>query len=304
MTESRQPSPSLVRTWIQAARPATLTAALVPVIVGSAVAFFEHAFRWDTALAAALGSGAIQIGTNFANDVFDAEKGADTPDRLGPVRAVASGLLTAAQMRRAMILTFAFATLVGLYLVATSGLPIVLIGVLSIASGIAYTGGPYPLGYNGLGDVFVMLFFGFVAVCGTEYVQTGAVSSLGVLASIPVGAIATAILVVNNVRDRNTDVGAGKRTLVVRHGRRFGELEYAGLFLASYGTAIGLAILLRAPAIALPCLSIPIALRLFTALRTQEGTPLNAVLASTAKLLLVFGVLFALGIVASRFVTV
>lgn len=288
-------APNLALTWLRAARPATLTAAIVPVLVGTAVAHATRGLRWDTALAALLGACAIQIGTNFANDVFDAEKGADTEARLGPVRAVAAGLLSARAMRVAMILAFALATLFGSYLVWTTGWPIVVIGVLSIASGIAYTGGPYPLGYNGLGDVFVMLFFGFVAVLGTVLVQTGELPLLGWLASIPVGAIATAILVVNNVRDRETDVVAGKRTLVVRHGRRFGEAEYVALLALAYVVPLGLAIT-QSPWIALPLASAPLAARLVGRLRREEGAPLNATLAATAKLLLLHGALFAAGI--------
>jgi 1,4-dihydroxy-2-naphthoate octaprenyltransferase len=286
-------------TWWLAARPATLTAAIVPVVVGSAVAHATGGVRWDTALAALLGASAIQIGTNFANDVFDAEKGADTPERLGPVRAVSAGLLSASAMRAGMIAAFALATLFGVYLTWAAGWPIVVIGVLSVASGIAYTGGPYPLGYNGLGDVFVMLFFGFVAVLGTLFVQTGALPWLGWAAAVPVGAIATAILVVNNVRDRTTDVRAGKRTLVVRWGRRFGELEYVGLLLAAYATPAALAVALDAWVIALPLLTAPAAVVLTRRLVAEEGPPLNATLAATAKLLLAFGLLFAAGLALS-----
>ncbi|HEY0252869.1 MAG TPA: 1,4-dihydroxy-2-naphthoate polyprenyltransferase, partial [Kofleriaceae bacterium] len=198
--------------WIQAARLRTLPAAVVPVVVGTAVAYACGHIAWGPALAALAGSLAIQIGTNFANDVFDAEKGADGPDRLGPTRAVATGLITASAMKRAMILAFAIATAFGGYLAWVGGWPVIAIGVASVISGICYTGGPWPLGYHGLGDVFVMIFFGFVAVCGTAYVQLGSVPALAVLASVPVGALATAIIVVNNLRDRNQDVRVGKRT--------------------------------------------------------------------------------------------
>ncbi len=283
-------------TWVRAARPATLTAALVPVLVGTAVAHVTGGARWDTALAALFGASAIQIGTNFANDVFDAEKGADTAERLGPVRAVAAGLLSARAMRLAMIVAFVVATMFGSYLVWTAGWPILVIGVLSIASGIAYTGGPYPLGYNGLGDVFVLLFFGLVAVLGTVLVQTGELPWLGWVAALPVGAIATAILVVNNVRDRQTDVVAGKRTLVVRFGRRFGELEYAALLLVAYATPLALSFVLSSWTPALPLLTAPLAVVLVRRVWSQEGAALNATLAATAQLLLAFGVLFAVGI--------
>jgi 1,4-dihydroxy-2-naphthoate polyprenyltransferase len=289
--------PGSPRAWLLASRPATLTAAFVPVAVGTACAFAVGALRWDTALAALLGAFGIQIGTNFANDVFDAEKGADTEERLGPTRAVQAGLIGARAMRAGMVAAFGFATLAGLYLVAHAGWPIVAIGVASIASGIAYTGGPFPLGYHGLGDVFVMLFFGFVAVCGTAFVQVGAVPELAWWASVPVGAIATAILVVNNLRDRATDVKAGKRTLAVRFGRAGAEVEYGLLVLASYATPVALWLRgLAGPFVMLPLLTLPLALRLFAQLRAREGAPLNATLAGTARLLLGFGVLFAVGI--------
>ncbi len=296
MSETTTPAPSPLATWIAAARPATLTAAIVPVLVGTAVAHVTGGIRLDTALAALLGASAIQIGTNFANDVFDAEKGADTGARLGPTRAVAAGQIDARSMRAAMVLAFAVAALFGAYLAWSAGLVIVLVGLASIASGVAYTGGPYPLGYNGLGDVFVMLFFGFVAVLGTIFVQTAALPALGVVAALPVGAIATAILVVNNVRDRETDVVAKKRTLVVRFGRRFGELEYAALLALAYLGAIAAALLTASAWPLLPLLSAPLALGLARRLEREEGRPLNDVLAGTAKLLLAFGALFALGL--------
>lgn len=285
------------RDWLLAARPATLTAAVVPVMVGTAVAYASGGLRIDTALVALLGAMLIQIGTNFANDVFDAEKGADTERRMGPKRAVAAGLISASAMRAAMIATFVLATLSGLYLVWTSGWIIIAIGVFSIASGIAYTGGPYPLGYNGLGDIFVMIFFGFVAVVGTTFVQTGDAPMLAWIAAIPVGAIATAVLVVNNVRDRETDVVAKKNTLIVRHGKAFGVFEYRLLLLAAFGTALLLALLTARPSL-LGCFVLaPWALKLEKEVRTLEGPPLNATLASTAKLLLAYGVFFSAALV-------
>src|SRR5436190_16224757 len=220
--------------WIAAARLRTLPAAAVPVAVGTACAHATGHIAWGPAVAALAGSLAIQIGTNFANDVFDAERGADGPDRVGPVRAVAAGLITAGAMKRAMIAAFAAATLLGVYLVAVAGWPVVAIGVASVASGIAYTGGPWPLGYHGLGDAFVLAFFGFVAVCGTAFVQLGRVPCLAIAAAVPVGALATAILVVNNLRDRATDERAGKRTLAVRLGRRGALIEYAALVAIAY----------------------------------------------------------------------
>ncbi len=281
-------------TWIAAARLRTLPAALVPVAVGTACAAACGGVRWGPAVAALGGALAIQIGTNFANDVFDAERGADGPDRIGPTRAVAAGLIDARTMKRAMIAAFALAMCFGLYLVAVAGWPVVAIGVASILSGIAYTGGP-ALGYRGLGDLFVLAFFGFVAVCGTVYVQLGHVPLLAILASIPVGALATAILVVNNLRDRATDVRAGKRTLAVRFGRRAALVEYALLLVVSY--AIPLVLAFRSPWTALPLLTAPLAvMRLRDLAACADGPAFNRCLAATAQLLLVHGALFAIGI--------
>jgi 1,4-dihydroxy-2-naphthoate octaprenyltransferase len=283
-------------TWIGAARLRTLPAAVVPVVVGTAVAAATGGVAWPAALAALGGALAIQIGTNFANDVFDAERGADGPDRIGPVRAVSAGLISAGAMKRAMIAAFGIATLLGLYLVAVAGWPVVAIGVASILSGIAYTGGPWPLGYHGLGDVFVMMFFGFVAVCGTAFVQVGHVPCLAVAAAVPVGALATAILVVNNVRDRATDVKAGKRTLAVRFGRGFALGEYAALVAIAYAVPVGLAVCGRTWAW-LPVASAPIAIaRLRQVIAAADGPAFNRCLAATGQLLLLHGVLFAIGL--------
>jgi len=283
--------------WVGAARLRTLPAAVVPVVVGTAVARAAGHVAWGPALAALGGSLAIQIGTNFANDVFDAEKGADGPDRIGPVRAVAAGLITAAAMKRAMILAFAIATAFGLYLASVGGWPVVAIGVASILSGIAYTGGPWPLGYHGLGDLFVFVFFGLVAVCGTAYVQLGGVPCLAVWAAVPVGALATAIIVVNNLRDRATDVRVGKRTLAVRLGRTGALVEYATLIVASYAVSIGLAINSHDAWLLLPIVSLPLAVSRIRALaKAVAGPEFNACLAATGQLLLAYGVLFAVGL--------
>ena len=292
--------PSALTVWLLATRPATLTAALAPVLVGAAAS--AHAVgaagvRWTSVLAAALGATFIQIGTNLANDVFDYEKGADTAERLGPLRVTQAGLLTPRQVRAGMIASFALATLAGVYLVATSGWPIVAIGVASIASGIAYTGGPYPLGYNGLGDVFVFVFFGLVAVCGTAFVATGSIPWVAWAAAVPVGALATAVLVVNNVRDHETDVKAGKRTLVVRHGRTFGVREYAGLWAVSLAVPLALAFALRAPWMLLPILTLPGAMKLTRAVRDTRGKALNPLLGATARMLLAHSLLAAAGFV-------
>ncbi|MCC6556616.1 MAG: 1,4-dihydroxy-2-naphthoate polyprenyltransferase [Polyangiaceae bacterium] len=304
--------PGSPRAWVLACRPPTLTVALAPVLVGTAVAQAEGGARPGPALAALAGALLIQIATNFANDVFDHAKGADTAERLGPTRAVQAGLLTPRQVRAGMLVALALALPFGLYLAAVGGAPILVIGALSILSGIAYTGGPYPLGYNGLGDLFVFVFFGLVAVCGTAFVQLGAVPRLAWIAAVPVGAIATGVLVVNNVRDRETDVRAGKRTLAVRFGRRFGVAEYALLLAAAYAAPTALAIdpsrrwILGRDAggagalwALLPLVTLPAAARLARGLATLEGRPLNPILASTAKLLLVFSILFSDGLLLS-----
>jgi 1,4-dihydroxy-2-naphthoate octaprenyltransferase len=289
----------MFRTWIAAARPRTLPAAVIPVAVGTACARVAGQVAWGPALAALGGSLAIQIGTNFANDVFDAERGADGPDRIGPLRAVSAGLISAGAMKRAMIAAFAVASAFGLYLVVTAGWPVAAIGIASILAGIAYTGGPWPLGYHGLGDVFVMAFFGFVAVCGTAFVQLGRVPAVSVWAAIPVGALATAILVVNNLRDRLTDVRAGKRTLAVRFGRGAALGEYAVLLVAAYAIPVGLAICARSPWPALCVLTAPLAWRQLVAVaRASNGPEFNRCLAATAQLLMLHGVLFAGGLAA------
>jgi 1,4-dihydroxy-2-naphthoate octaprenyltransferase len=197
-----------------------------------------------------------------------------------------------------MAVTIALAVAAGVYLTAAAGWPIVVIGIASVLSGLAYTGGPYPLGYHGLGDVFVMAFFGFVAVCGTVFAETGAVPALAWLASVPVGAIATAVLVVNNVRDRETDVKAGKRTLAVRFGRRAGVGEYAALLAVAYAVPVAAWLGMgRSPWVLLPLATAPVGVRLWRRLATEEGRALNACLAGTAKLLLLYGALFAGGLV-------
>ncbi|HVW26601.1 MAG TPA: 1,4-dihydroxy-2-naphthoate polyprenyltransferase [Polyangiaceae bacterium] len=291
--------PGSVKAWVLACRPATLTAAVSPVLVGTACAASVRSFRAGPALAALFGAMLLQIGSNLANDVFDYEKGADTEERLGPMRAAQAGLLTPRELRTGMVVVFALALAIGIYLTSVAGIAIVAIGLASIASAIAYTGGPYPLGYHGLGDVFVLAFFGFVAVTGTAFVQAGYVPSLAWAAAVPVGAIATAVLVVNNVRDRDTDVKAGKRTLPVRFGRGAGIAEYGVLLAASYIVPAALAMTQwLSPWVLLPVLSFPIAVRLIRRVASDTGRALNASLVGTARLLLVHAVLFAIGIAA------
>jgi 1,4-dihydroxy-2-naphthoate octaprenyltransferase len=284
-----------------AARPRTLPAAAAPVLVGSAVAFYEDVFQFAPTLAALLCALLLQVGANIANDVFDFRRGADTTDRLGPPRVTAMGLLSPRRALAGMWIALGLAGLIGAYLVAVGGWPILLSGLLAIASAIAYTGGPFPLGYNGLGDVFVFVFFGPVAVCGTYYVQAGTVSGLAVWASIPVGFLVVAILVVNNVRDVDTDRAAGKRTLAVRLGDRAARFEYALLMIVSYLLPLILAVAGVAPAwVLLTWLSVPLAIRLTRRLLNERGRVLNQALSATGQLALAYGVFFALGLIVSR----
>lgn len=286
--------------WVLAARPRTLAAAFVPVAVGTACAYAADSaggLRWGPALAALLGAFLLQIGANFANDLFDFEKGADTAERVGPTRAVQAGLLAPHAVRISMVVVFVLALLVGVYLTVVAGWVVVAIGLASIASAIAYTGGPYPLGYHGLGDLFVLVFFGFVAVAGTALVQVGRVPELAWWAALPVGCLATAILVVNNLRDVDTDRRAGKRTLAVRLGQRGAVLEYAVLVGVAYAVPVCLAVTERAaPWVLLPLLTLPLGLGLTAGVARQRGRALNPLLGKTALLLLLHGVLFAAGL--------
>ncbi len=289
--------PGSLRAYVLACRPPTLAAAVVPVAVGTACALVAGGFRAGPALAALCGALLLQVGANFANDVFDFEKGADTAERLGPVRAVQAGLVTPRAMRIGMAVVFGAATAIGGYLVTVAGWPVIAIGLSSILCAIAYTGGPYPLGYHGLGDVFVLAFFGFVAVCGTAFVESGQVPALAWWAALPPGALATAILVVNNVRDRETDGRAGKRTLAVRFGRVFGLGEYVALVLVAYAVPIALVVGgLVGPYALLPLASTPLAVLVVQKLFRTEGRALNALLGETARLLVVHGLLFAAGL--------
>lgn len=290
-------TPTRLQVWTMAIRPRTLPVSLAPVLVGSAVAQAEGAFRPGPALAALLGALLLQIASNLANDLFDHEKGADTEDRIGPLRVMQQGWVSAGALRMAIVFVLLCAGGVGLYLVSVAGWPVVAIGLVSMIAALAYTGGPWPLGYHGLGDPAVFVFFGPVAVAGTCFVQSGEISGAALIASVPVGLLATAILVVNNVRDIETDTAAGKRTLAVRLGRAGGRNEYALLVTGAYA-------LLLVPWLAwgqgawvlLPVITLPLAIRLIRTVQTEVGgAELNAALAGTAQLTLLFSLALAVG---------
>ncbi len=283
--------------WILASRPKTLLAALVPVILGTSIAIYTGKENFLAAFVALICSVLIQIGTNFVNDLYDFLSGADKEDRKGPVRVLASGLITPTEMKTAIILVFGLTFLLGLYLVYISSYITLLIGLLSIFAGIAYTAGPYPLAYNGLGDVFVFLFFGVVGTVGTYYVQAVEVTPLVFWASIPVGALITNILVVNNYRDIDEDRAVGKNTLSVKMGRRFTRYQYLAFMVLSYLILFVVYFTFKKSIyIFLPFLTIPMAVKLIKMIFTFTGKELNKTLELTAKLSAIYGLLFAIGI--------
>jgi 1,4-dihydroxy-2-naphthoate octaprenyltransferase len=287
------------RAWLLAARPKTLPAAIAPVVVGTAAALGEQAFSPLPALAALAGALLLQIGVNLANDYFDFGRGIDTPDRKGPVRVTQAGLIPPGQVRLGMFATFLAAALIGVYLAVRGGTPILIVGIASILSALAYSGGPWPLASLGVADFFVFVFFGPVAVCGTYFVQAGSVSITASAASIAPGLLITAILVVNNLRDIETDARAGKRTLAVRLGARGSLAEYVLLLgIPFLVPPVFLATGMRGPLILLPLLSLPLAIPLLKTLSTQRenGPAMNAALAGTARLALVYSLLFSVGL--------
>lgn len=283
--------------WVLAARPKTLPAAISPVLVGTSLAWADGLFAPVPAAAAMVGALLLQILSNFANDYFDYGKGADTRERLGPPRSLAAGLLSARELRVGIVLTAALAVLVGVYLALIGGWPIVAIGVASLLAAVLYTGGPFPFGYHGLGDIFVFVFFGLTAVCGAYYVQAGTISAPVFLASVPVGLLITAILVVNNLRDIETDAKAGKRTLAVLIGPRSTRRQYIALLTLAYVLAPVLWLVSsHGPTVLLPLISLPLAVRRASSLYLSEGKALNQVLAATAQLSLQFSLLLSIGI--------
>jgi len=288
---------SKLKIWLLASRPKTLPAGVVPVIIGAALAYDTGVFHWLSFVCALIGSILIQIGANFSNDLFDHLKKTDDTDRIGPMRVTQAGLVTPMQMKTATFVVFFAALIIGIYLVYRGGWPIVIIGLSSILFAMLYTGGPKPLGYVGLGDLFVLIYYGPVAVVGTYYVITLDFNTTVLLAGIPPGMFSTAILTVNNLRDIDSDRRTGKRTLAVRFGRQFARVEYivmifgACLFpvilFAYSGEHFGgmAALLTLIPAV-------PAFRRVLT---QTSGEILNNSLAETGRLLLIYGVLFSIG---------
>jgi 1,4-dihydroxy-2-naphthoate octaprenyltransferase len=306
---------SKTKAWLMAARPQTLPAGSAPVVVGAGLAVHDGVFAWLPAVAALVGALLIQVGTNFANDYYDAVNGADTEDREGFTRVTAGGLISPERVKLAMVATYALAVVVGVYLVAIGGVPILVIGLSAILAGVLYTGGPYPYGYRGLGDLFVFVYFGLVAVTGTYYVQAvtfadaglfplglpaGTLPLTAVVASLPAAGLSTAILVVNNVRDREPDAEAGKRTLAVMLGYRLSRVEFSLLVGMAYVVPVLLALDDRFGLWAIaPLLSLPLALSVGrTVMRRTDGDALNPALERVGQTLFVHSLLFAAGLAA------
>lgn len=287
---------SKFKSWVLASRPKTLPAAVVPIIVGSSLAYSEDKFILLNSLIALFCSLLIQIGTNFVNDLYDFLKGSDKKDRKGPQRVLANGFISVKEMKIGSVLIFLLAFVAGLYLVYVGGIVVLLIGVASILAGIAYTAGPFPLAYNGLGDLFVFIFFGIVATAGTYYVNAFEFSLLSLLASIPVGALITNILLVNNYRDINEDKAANKKTTAVIFGRNFARRQYIFLIILSYLIPITFFVFYNySYLIFLPLLSIPLAAHLIKTLYKHDGEALNKTLELTAKFSGLYGILFSIG---------
>lgn len=301
VTESGPSKVSPFQIWLEATRPRTLPAAVAPVMVGTALAWRAGEAKWGAASACLGFALLIQIGTNFANDYYDYLKGADNASRVGPRRAVASGLVRPATMRAAMIGVFVAAFAVGLSLLSYGGWPLLIIGVTSIVCGIAYTGGPYPLAYHGLGDVFVFIFFGLVATCATAFVQMGGITAASLVAGSAIGALATNILVANNYRDVETDAQAGKRTLLVRWGRAYGRAQFA----FAHSVAVATPLVLVTPGAA-HLLAATVVAGIAAAVAIRQGKRLAgaktagdciALLGATGRWLALYGLLLSLAIV-------
>ena len=284
--------------WVLAARPRTLPASVAPVVVGVALAIRAGTFDPLASLAALLAALLLQIASNFANDLGDFKRGTDTPERVGPLRVTTAGLISEGEIQRGLVIVLGLAALCGIYLIVVGGWPILAVGLLSMLAAVAYTYGPLPFGYYGLGDVATFIFFGLIAVVGTYYAQAHAAPPLVWLAAIPMGALVTAILIVNNVRDADTDRRAGKRTLAVVFGRQGARIEYLVMLALAYAIPIVLWLGYGMdPWVLLPFVTLPLAVRHARALFTTLGPALNKTLAGAAQLAVLYAIAFALGIV-------
>lgn len=288
--------PSGARVWWSAARPATLAASLAPVVAGTALAARDGGARWGAAFAALLGAVLIQVGTNLHNDAADHERGADGPERLGPPRATSLGWLDRRAVRLAAALALALAFAPGAYLVSVGGWPVLALGVVSVACAVLYTGGPFPLAYVGLGEPFVVGFFGVAAVAGTYFVQRDVVTGEAVVLGLALGLVAGAILAVNNLRDREGDARAGKRTLAVRLGARFARVEHAVCLLAPFALLLGLLAWSGWRGWAAPLLCLPLALREVVLLSRRDGRELNPHLGGAGRVELLLALLLWPGV--------
>jgi 1,4-dihydroxy-2-naphthoate octaprenyltransferase len=304
MSVSSSSQPSAVQAWMLAIRPKTLPAGAMPVVIGSALAAADGVFRPLPALVALICALGIQIATNFINEIYDFRKGADTAERLGPTRTVAAGIITEQTMTRVSIALGVSVFVLGLYLVAIGGWPILLIGVLSLLFAWAYTGGPFPIAYSGLGDVFVFIFFGLVAVGGTYYVQALSLPLPVIVAAAAPGAFSVCILLVNNIRDIATDRKVGKMTLPARIGAPAARALYVALAVLAYLVPFYMINSGYSPWCLLSLLSIPLAIGMVRTLYASEGRALNAVLGGTGKVLTVHGVLFSLGLVIPNIISI
>ena len=292
------PHPGALRVWLLAVRPPTLTAAIAPVLVGSALALRDDVFAAGAAGAALFGALALQVGANLANDVADFRTGADGERRLGPPRVTQQGLLTQRAVTVGALVAFALAAVAGLYLASVAGWPVIAVGLASILAAVAYTAGPWPYGYRGLGDVFVFVFFGLLAVAGTYFVQAGELTAGAIAVAVPVGLTVTAILNVNNVRDIETDRRAGKLTLAVRLGRKLARRQFVVTLAAAYVAVAALWLFGGfPPTVMLAWITLPPAVRVVREVLTYEDGPaLNRALRETARLHLALAVLLAIGL--------
>jgi len=293
--------PSAVKIWLIASRPKTLPAATAPVVAASALAWYDGSFRASPAIACLLVALLLQIAANLANDLFDFQRGTDTPDRLGPLRVTQAGLLTPGQVKIGLVVCFAISSFLGIYVASVSSWLILLVGVLAIFAALTYSGGPLPYGYYGLGELGVFIFFGLAAVCGTYYAQAVTLTPAVFLIASAMGLLSTGILVVNNLRDINTDKAGGKKTLSVLFGATFTKREYFVLITMAYLIpAILWFFFVSYPWVLLPYLSLPLAFRAYNHVNKQAGRDLNSVLAETGRLELVYAILLGIGLIFSR----